>query len=226
MEDKLSSHIPTQGWDAVVLLHGLFATRRSMRKAQSLLEHNGYLAINWGYSTFRKTIDCHADSLLPILRRLSQDEHIRSINFLAHSFGSIILRYALQLESIAKTRRAVMLAPPNSGSPLAKYSVGPFARLFPIIGQISEAPDSLPNRLRPPGDLDVGIIAASSDFIVRVRNTFLQTQSDHCVVPSTHFELPNHEGALAKSIQFLTNGCFERPVTHLKPAVAMMPVAA
>jgi hypothetical protein len=226
MDDFSGSGMSAAGWDAVVLVHGLFATRRSMQRAQLRLEQSGFIVINWGYSTLRKSIDCHAMSLLPVLRRMAEDEHIRSINFLAHSFGGIIIRYALQMERIAKLRRAVMLAPPNSGTPLAKYSVGPFARLFPIIGQISERPDSLPNRLRAPEGLDVGIIAASSDCIVRVRNTFLKTQTDHCVVTSTHFKLPHHEQALTKSIQFLTNGCFEQPVSELQTVPQVLPVAA
>ncbi len=226
MDEFSDSELTNAGWDAVVLLHGLFATRRSMLKAQRRLEQHGYLVINWGYSTLRKSIDCHAGAILPLLHRLADDDHIRSINFLAHSFGGIIVRYALQIEPIAKLRRAVMLAPPNSGTPLAKYSVGPFARLFPIIGQISEAPDSLPNRLQPPQGLDIGVIAASADRIVRVRNTFLKTQLDHCVVPATHFELPNHEQALSKSIQFLTSGCFESPSPQVDLAPAPLPVAA
>lgn len=190
-----------------MLLHGLFATKRSMRKAVSQLQDQ-FLVINWGYPTLRRTIQHLGHELLPLLRELARDEKVGSINFLTHSFGGIVVRYALQLEPIRKLHRAVMLAPPNAGSRLAKYSVGAFDFAFPAIGQISEAPDSLPNRLEPVRGMDVGIIASDKDFIVRVPNTQLENQIDHCVVSTSHFQLPHDDETLARSKSFLLTGRF------------------
>lgn len=189
-----------------------------MRTAQRRLEERGYLVVNWGYPTLWKSIDQHAASLSPLLRRLALDRNVRSINFLTHSLGGILLRFALEQEKIAKVRRAVMLAPPNSGSSLAKISLGPFTRVFPAIAEISDAPDSLPNRLQAPLGLDVGIVAASSDFIVRVANTFLANQRDHCIVHATHFELPHHDETLQKAIRFLKTGSFGESQEYLPVA--------
>ncbi len=194
--------------DAVVLLHGLFATRRSMATAKACLEERGYLVINWGYSTLLKSIDHHARSLVSTLEALQANDQVRTINFLTHSMGGILARYALHVKNSPKTHRIVMLAPPNTGSPLTRISLGPFARFFPAISQLSEAPDSLPNRLSIPNHIEVGIIAASSDFIVRVANTILPNQRDHCVIPTTHFALPHHTDALHKSLNFLATGRF------------------
>lgn len=195
--------------DAVVLIHGLFATTRSMRTAKLYLERAGYLAINWGYPTLWRSTEQHAHSLLPKLRELEQDPSISTISFLTHSMGGILARYALQLGEFAKARRMVMLAPPNGGSHLASISLGPLSRVLPAIAELSEAPDSLPNRLLEPSHIEIGIIAASSDFIVRVAKTILANQRDHCVVEANHFELPHHEEALQKSIQFLRCGRFD-----------------
>ena len=193
--------------DAVVLLHGLFAGRRSMRKAVSSLQDR-FRVINWGYASWWRTVENLGGELLPVLRHLAHDDSVRSINFVTHSFGAIIVRYALQLERIRKLGRAVMMAPPNSGSPLAKYSFGAFARIFPAIGQITESADSLPNRLKPVQGMDVGIIAAEDDFVVKVTNTQLENQRDHCVLPTSHFQLPHHDEAIAKSKSFLLTGRF------------------
>lgn len=199
--------------DAVVLLHGLFATHRSMQIAQRRLECEGYLVINWGYRTFWRSVEQHAQVLLPQLQELEASHEIRSINFLTHSMGAILARYTIELAQFAKLGRMVMLAPPNAGSHLTKISLGPFARVLPAIGELSHRPGSLLSRLSEPRNIEVGVIAASSDFVVRVANTFLSCQRDHCIVKSNHFELPRHDGALTRSLSFLAHGMFNPPAT-------------
>lgn len=196
------------GRDAVVLLHGLFATRRSMAKAQRRLLDAGYLAINWGYPTFVQKLERFAKPLVSMLNQLENDEHIRSVSFLTHSFGAIVTRYVLNQLSFQKARRVVMLAPPNAGSSLTKIKLGPFRYLCPTIDDISLKEDSLANRLGSPESVEVGIIAAKSDFVVPLASTNLTDQADHCVVASTHFALPNNEDALSKALNFLRFGKF------------------
>lgn len=216
--------IATTSWDAVVLLHGLFASRKSMRIAQDRLRAEGYFVVNWGYPTHRRSVAEHADRLLPILRRLQNAQQVRSINFLTHSFGGILARFALHQQEFSKLRRAVMLAPPNSGSHLAKLSLGPFHRIFPAIREISDEPHSLANQTPSPTNLQVGVIAASSDFIVRTANTHLPNQADHCIVRTSHFALPCHPDALDKSLHFLRTGKF---MPHsLTSSLEALPVAA
>jgi pimeloyl-ACP methyl ester carboxylesterase len=210
-----------QQFDAVVLLHGLFATRRSMQPAQDYLEQRGYFVLNFGYPSYLRSVDHYAQRLIQILRRMARDESIRSINFLTHSFGGILARCALQKERNEKIRRAVMLAPPNAGSKLARYSLGVFDRIFPVVRQISDAPDSLPNRMPLPSGMDIGVIAAKRDFVVSAANTILPTQQDHCVLPTTHFALPSCHEALDRAVQFLQHGYFSFP----QPASALSKAA-
>jgi triacylglycerol lipase len=200
---------PIRRKHVVVLLHGLFATRRSMRNVAVRLEQSGYQVVNWGYPTLWRSVEQHAAALLPVLGALEDDPDTESISFLTHSMGGILARYTLQQKRFDKIHRMVMLAPPNGGSRLAGISLGPLTRVLPAIAQLSEAPDSLPNRLLEPGDIEIGIIAASSDFIVRLANTALPNQRDHCVIESNHFELPRHAEAIRKAIQFLQCGRFE-----------------
>ncbi|MFK7736229.1 MAG: esterase/lipase family protein [Pirellulaceae bacterium] len=198
-------------FDAVVLVHGLFATRRSMQPAQKHLEQRGFFVLNFGYPSYLRSVDHYSQRLIPVLRRMARDEGIRSINFLTHSFGGILVRSALQKEWNAKIRRAVMLAPPNAGSKLARYSRGAFDRLFPVVRQISDEPNSLPNRMPNPSGMDIGVIAAARDFVVSAASTTLATQQDHCVLPTTHFALPSCREALVRAVQFLQHGSFSLP---------------
>lgn len=207
-------------WEAVVLLHGLFADRHSMGLAQRRLTDAGYFVLNFGYPTWFGRIEQHVESLLPLLRQLETNEQVLSINFVTHSFGGILVRYALSHHKIQKTKRAVMLAPPNAGTHLAKYSLGAFDRLFPIVRQLSDSPDSIPNRLGCPEDLDVAVIAAKSDFVVRQENTRLKSQKAHCVVPTTHFRLPDCDEAIEKCLCFLKHGSFEQPVIDIGNATS------
>jgi pimeloyl-ACP methyl ester carboxylesterase len=199
----------TQPKQVVVLLHGLFATRRSMGPAGIRLEQAGYLVVNWGYPTFLRSVEQHASALLPTLCALEDDPATESISFMTHSMGGILARYVLQLRNFAKVKRLVMLAPPNGGSHLARISLGPLKRVLPAIAQLSESSDGLPKRLVESRNVEIGIIAASSDFVVRLANTVLPNQRDHCIVKSNHFELPRHAEAITKTIQFLQYGRFE-----------------
>lgn len=197
------------GRQVVVLLHGLFATTRSMCKAAEHLENLGFDVINWGYPTLWRTIESHARRLLPTLQELERDTGVQSISFVTHSFGGILARYVIDIGDFHKLHRMVMLAPPNAGSHLTKLSLGPFRRFLPAIAELSETPQSLPNRLRPPEGIEIGVIAASADFIVRVANTRLASQREHCVVKATHFQLPHLDEVLVKAAHFLTAGSFQ-----------------
>jgi hypothetical protein len=81
----------------------------------------------------------------------------------------------------------------------------------PSIADLSEAPDSLPNRLNTLNCVEIGVIAASRDFVVPVANTSLENQRDHCVIPSSHFRLPSDKLAVRQVLSFLQTGQFTRP---------------
>ena len=199
--------------DWVVLLHGLFANCQSMRKLEKRIGEVGYKVLNWGYPTWRRSTEQNVRRLLPQLELLQNDPSVRSISFVTHSMGGILARCALHLGSDAKVTRLVMLAPPNRGSHLTRISLGPFAWCLPAIAELSESASSLPNRLEiasqgADSQVEIGIIAASHDFIVPVANTSISNQRDHCVLGTTHFRLPNHDMAVRHVLSFLKSGKF------------------
>ncbi len=201
--------------DWVVLLHGLFASCHSMRKLENRITEVGYAVLNWGYPTWLRSTEQNVRRLLPQLEILQNDPSVRTINFVTHSMGGILARCALHLGGDAKVKRLVMLAPPNRGSHLTRISLGPFAWCLPAIADLSEAPSSLPNRLEVASQesmsqVEIGVIAAASDFIVPIANTKLSNQRDHCVLRTSHFRLPNHEMAVRYVLSFLQSGTFAR----------------
>jgi len=209
--------------DSVVLLHGLFATRRSMRKLETRINEMGYRVLNWGYPTWLRSTEQNVRRLLPQLEILQNDPSVRTINFVTHSMGGILARCALHLGGDAKVKRLVMLAPPNRGSHLTRISLGPFAWCLPAIAELSESPSGLPNRLEIASQeascqVEIGVIAASRDFIVPVANTKISNQRDHCVLRTSHFRLPNHEMAVRYVLSFLQSGSFLIEPDSLKPA--------
>jgi hypothetical protein len=195
----------------VVLLHGLFATRKSMGLLENVIRTAGYDVLNWGYSTWWHSTQSQVTRLLPLLEDLQANSQVRSINFVTHSMGGILVRSALHAREFSKVQRLVMLAPPNRGSHLTRIKLGPFARCVPSIADLSEAPDSLPNRLNTPSLVEIGIIAASRDLIVPIANTSLKDQSDHCIVRSSHFSLPKDKVAMSQVLSFLQTGKFAVP---------------
>lgn len=198
--------VADQEW--VILLHGLFATRRSMRKLARRIAKAGYAVLNWGYPTLWRSTESHVQRLLPELYRLQADERVRTIHFVTHSMGGILVRSALHELEIPKVQRLVMLAPPNRGSHLTRVSLGPFAWCCPAIADLSESPDSLPNRLKISSQIEIGIIAAAYDLVVPVLNTQLPNQRDHCIVPTSHFSLPQQESTVRHVLSFLQTGMF------------------
>lgn len=194
--------------DWVVLLHGLFASRRSMRMLEGHINKLGYAVLNWGYPTWWRSTESHVHRLIPLLDELQANPQVRSINFVTHSMGGILVRSALHMARFAKVKRFVMLAPPNRGSHLTRIKLGPFVWCVPSIADLSEAPDSLPNRLNTSSLVEIGVIAASRDFVVPVANTSLASQQDHCIIASSHFRLPSDKLAVRQVLSFLQTGQF------------------
>ncbi len=194
--------------DVVVLVHGMFATSKSMRPAARHLAQLGYEPVLWSYPTFGRSIIRNAQELLDYLTDLHSDPNVVRVNFLTHSLGGIMVRCAIASGQLIKTQRLVMLAPPNTGSHLTRLSLGPFKKLLPAIGELSEAPHSIPNSTRDLKGVEVGVIAAASDLIVRVKNTMLTEQKAHRIIDSTHLRIPSTQAALDLAGAFLGTGRF------------------
>ena len=117
--------------DTVVGIHGFLTNWHSMKPIKNVLERGGYEVRLWFYPSRRKFIEEHACELVLLLQEIASQCPGRPIHFVTHSIGALVLRAALNTPSCppeAKMGRALLLAPPNQGSRLARE----FRDFFPI----------------------------------------------------------------------------------------------
>lgn len=209
----------------VVLLHGLGRTRWSMWWVGRRLRRHGFDVVNVGYPALRLPVQELADRYLPPALEACDTKGGRTVHFVTHSLGAIVLRQYLQNHPSPAGSRAVMLAPPNRGSEIADElrDLAPYRRLMGPAGQqLGTDGSSLPGRLRPV-DIEVGVIAGrrnvtpilgrylpgESDGKVTVRSARLAEMEDFLVVEAGHTFIMYHPTVLRAVVRFLEAGSFE-----------------
>lgn len=194
--------------EVVVTVHGLLAGCRSMRCLGNAARREGYVVMDWSYPSLKGSILHHAAGLSRVLSDLATRDGVKQIHLVTHSMGGVIARAAI-LQSRLETRwadkcgRIVMLAPPNAGSKLTRFPLGPFASWFPQLKELSEDSDSFVRRLPCLRRMRVGVIAAEHDFVVDERSTHLEGQRDHATVRTSHQRLTRHPDTIEMTIEFL-----------------------
>ncbi len=227
---KRERNLPPMSGRAVVLLHGLMGTHRSMSAVETYLrEQSGYQVFNVTYPSTQGDLASHADTLARIIERLYG---IEEINFVAHSMGNLVIRRYLAEQTDAATgrepdpriRRIVMLAPPNQGATLAET----FKRLrvFQLVGgksakQLANDWQATAEQLTIPA-CEFGIIAGGrgtpagfcpwipgdDDLILTVAETRLAGAHDFATVPVIHQMITSDARVLEATLRFLDHGHF------------------
>lgn len=210
--------------EAIIMLHGLARSRRSMDKAGQLLAGYGYRIINMDYPS--RQYEVQSLALNYINEALQKCDHgrVKKIHFLTHSMGGILIRYYLSIKRIEKLGRVVMLAPPNQGSEIVdklgawelfKYMNGPAGL------QLGTNCDSLPNSLGPlnfqagiiAGDKPINpflsqLIPGANDGKVSVTRSRIEGMQDFIVVPYSHTFIMQRSYVIYQSLYFIQQGSF------------------
>ncbi len=194
----------------VVLVHGLLRTQRSMRRLDRGLSAAGFCCERWRYRSWRGRIAEESPPLAAELERLDDDPAVGTLHLVGHSFGNILLRAALARARPRKLGRFVQLVPPNLGSPAARLLAPLFGAFVPALRELSSAEGSDVRRLAVPPGLEVGVIAARFDHLVRERSTHLEGERAHVVLRTTHVGVLTNRAALEEIVQFLRFGRFLR----------------
>ena len=199
---------------SVLLIHGLGSHRVFMWPIVWYLNRNGFVATTFGYRSFTRSIEHHAELLCEELDRLQADPEIDSFAIVGHSMGGIVTRQALlssgASERFSKLKRVVQLGSPNHGSWAAKL-VGNLFWFLKTFRQISNHPDSFVNRLPCPGsEVEFGIIAGSYDYVVSRKSSHLPNEKDHITIFGGHNGLLVRPRALKQVREFLINGKFAK----------------
>ncbi len=190
---------------SVVCIHGFLRTWHSMKAMGEAFRHQGYDAYLWDYPSRDHSICEHAQSLNKILKCIAQEKPGVPINFVTHSLGALILRTTLNLPDCpyeAKIGRAVLLAPPNKGSFVARGFRDNFlARAFfgaksgyELMTYTETEMVSLGNF---PACMEIMVVAGTrgvypwfnripNDGKIAVCETYLNTPHFHCIVTLRH----------------------------------------
>jgi hypothetical protein len=235
-QDKLAAvrkaeSLPPMKGKGVVVLHGLFRTRSSMKGlCEHLRKAGGYSVFDVGYPTTRGSVADHAKSLDSVMRSLAD---LDEISFVAHSLGNIVIRNWLheisqdkeRSEKLPTLKRMVMLAPPNHQPEMAVALVR--GDLIENIAGSAAADlaegwkDLEPKLATPP--FEFGILAGGkgndngfnilldgdNDGVVTVANTRLAGAADFRRLEVLHSFIMSVAPARRMTLKFLKEGSFE-----------------
>lgn len=227
MENSTAKLIPIdKDSEAIILLHGLARTSRSMNKAGRLLAAYGYKIINVDYPSRSADISALSQQYIAQALQQCEGEEINKIHFLTHSMGGILLRDYLARQSIDKLGRVVMLAPPNQGSEVVD-KLGSWRLFYTLNGpaglHLGTDSNSVPNRLGPV-NFQLGIIAGNktvnpllswlipgiNDGKVSVHRTQVDGMTDFIVMPYSHSFIMRREAVIEQALHFIQQGHFAK----------------
>ena len=219
--------------ECVVLIHGMGRSSRAMKSMQEKLVYEGYETVNLGYASTKKNIQSIAREDYPAAVGRCQQFHPKSIHFVTHSLGGIVLRQAFTNKKPENLGRVVMLSPPNQGSKLVdkikdwslfRWIAGPAGK------QLVTGKKGLPAQLGK-ADFPVGIITGNShaffdswfssiipgadDGKVSIASAQLEGMKDFLVTGDTHPFIMNSPYVQEETVYFLRHEKFRHE--HVQP---------
>lgn len=216
---------------AVILVHGLARTWRSMGRLATALADAGYAVYNWDYPSRKFGILQLVDALEAYAHVVARSSG--RVDFVTHSMGGLLARGALARGTLVNAGRVVMLAPPNQGSAIAskaneyEWARGFFGR---ALTELSRDKDhSVVGQLGAP-PCPFGIVAGTRSFhplqpasyyssltrppgshdgTVQVEETTLPGMADFITVNANHTFIVDHDEAIRQTLYFLDHGRFD-----------------
>ena len=218
-----SSFVQAAG-DGVILLHGLCRTKASMNKMAARMTDEGYVVVNVEYASRQGKIAELSEQVVGGALRDPRLKDCKTIHFVTHSLGGILVRKYFKDNPQERLGRVVMLSPPNQGSEVVDR-IGHWT-LFkwingPAGGQLGTGPDSVPNSLGPvsfelgviTGDRSINwinssMIKGNDDGKVSVEHSKVEGMDDHVVVHTSHPYVMKNRKVIALAARFLESGSF------------------
>lgn len=206
----------------VMVLHGLGRSRDSFAAMSRALEAAGYEVAAVDYPSTRRELREHSLQIRGILDR---EDGIKTVSFVTHSLGGIVVRDLLSLEGSWKERikvgRLVMIAPPNRGSVVAE-TLRDWLPARAILGDV--LPQLTPEEVAaiPPLRCEFGIIAGGTgtakglnpildgdnDGVVTVESTRLEGAKDFLLLDASHTFIMTKPACIEATVRFLKDGRF------------------
>lgn len=172
------------------------------------LERHGYQVLNWGYGSTSGSVAEIGAALGASVDSASRVVPDRTVHFVGHSLGSIIVRWTLNHHRPAQVGRVVMLAPPNQGSRAADRFARWLGWLLKPLPELRTIQGSTARSIPAPQGVEIGIIAGSRDRKVTVEETELPGAADHVVIAAGHTFLMARNDVQGLVMAFLRTGRF------------------
>ena len=155
--------------ESVVCVHAFLRSYSSLKPIGRVLEKENYDVFIWNYETRKFTLEKHAEHLIRLLNKIAELKPGVPINFVTHSVGGVIVRVALahpDCPEEAKRGKAILMAPPNAGSTLARrYSRSSLVQ-FVFGGKLgmqllTYSPEHMLNVAKMPSSVDVLVLSGN-----------------------------------------------------------------
>jgi len=192
----------------VVLVHGYLAHRVHLSLLSWRLQAENFETLNWGYPTLLRSLTVAAERLASTLDRIDSQSSSPPIHLVTHSMGGIVARAALERFRPRRLGRWVMLAPPNRGSDVARRLEPFLGGWSPPVRELSSGEGGLVHSIGMPAGVEVGVIAAGHDLLVREESTRPDVPHEHVTIPCMHSTLLVRRDALRQVVAFLRTGRF------------------
>jgi pimeloyl-ACP methyl ester carboxylesterase len=178
----------------------------------SSLRQEGYRVRVWGYPSLTVPIDRLGEDFARYLETVAssaENEPNGPLHLVAHSMGNLVAREALRKVDVA-VGRWTMLAPPNGGSPAADRFAPWLGGILRPLKQMRTCPESYVHSLGYPDGPEIGVIAASYDFVVADGSSVCPSMVDRIAVRSTHSGMLFSPETARQVKAFLREGRFAR----------------
>jgi pimeloyl-ACP methyl ester carboxylesterase len=223
-EIRAERELPPMSGDAVILLHGIARSTKSMLPMKRHLEKAGRQVFSFGYPSTQVSIEDAADALQQAIGSLEGIERIQLVGF---SMGGLVIRSYLDRHPHEQVSRVLLIGTPNHGAEMAdllrrnsiyKLCLGPAGQQLCTLADIGLAPHL------PPPDVEFGLIAGvrgngwgfnplipgDDDGTVAVDSVKLEGAVDFTTVNSIHMLLPSRPRTLEATEAFLRTGKFPK----------------
>lgn len=206
----------------VILVHGLRSSSGSFKRLQAALLSEGLNVALVDYASTCFPIETLADSALTIAVNRCRAAGSRTIHFVGHSMGAILVRYFLQQHNVPELGRVVLLSPPNHGTELIDKLnwLAPFRKFNGPGGmQLGAKADGFVNRLEKPqyefmiiqskrsiNPLASLLIPGKDDGRVSYQSAELDGATEFFWVNSHHHAVMKKEETIQNIVRFLKAG--------------------
>ncbi len=214
--------------EVVIMLHGLWRSVRAMQPMANYLSEQGFTTVNVPYASFRHDLD-------KLVRLVNEEirpwvEQGKTIHFVTHSLGGVVLKRLLELSQIEKIGRVVMLAPPHKGSEIVDWlGSSPFRPITGVLGPAGEFLSSA-QMAKYSADFPIGaeaavimgeksaipffrkLLDASNDGIVSVEKGRLLGIKEFKVVDADHTFISSEPYVMQIVARFIQDGTMENAI--------------